>query len=108
MGRAGGVVLKRYNLRKLTNLLKDLFRASKARRAFRKAYHLELAGVPTARPLATADRRLGGLLLRSYLLMEEIPDAQHLGQWRGDPYVAARTAAALLPKLHHEGFRHRD
>jgi len=108
VGRAGGVVLKRYNLRKLTNLLKDLFRASKARRAFRKAYHLELAGVPTARPLATADRRLGGLLLRSYLLMEEIPDAQHLGQWRGDPYVAARTAAALLAKLHHEGFRHRD
>jgi tRNA A-37 threonylcarbamoyl transferase component Bud32 len=109
VGRIEGLVLKRYNLRKALNVLKDCFRRSKARRAFKKAYHLELAGVPTARPVATADRRwLGWLLLRSYLLMEEIPGAQHLGQWRGDLRHAAHSAAVLLAKLHGEGFQHRD
>jgi len=108
VGKADGLVLKRYNLRKLVNLLKDLCRPSKARRAYQKAYHLELAGVPTARPLATADRRVLGLLLRSYLLMEEIAGAQHLGQRRGDARHAARAAATLVAKLHNEGFQHRD
>ncbi|MDW8308003.1 MAG: lipopolysaccharide kinase InaA family protein [Verrucomicrobiales bacterium] len=110
VGLADGLVLKRYNLRwnKPENLLKDCFRRSKARRAFRKAYHLELAGVPTARPIATADVRRCGLLLRSYLVMEAIPDAADLGRWRGEPRVALRAAAELIARLHDEGFAHRD
>jgi hypothetical protein len=109
VGRAPGRVLKRFNLRKWENLLKDFFRASKARRAYLKAYHLELAGVPTARPVAVAERRLGGLLLlRSYFLMEAIPDAQHLGQWTSNPRQATQALAALVARLHREGFSHRD
>ncbi len=108
LGRAHGLVLKRNNLRKWFNLLKDLFRPSKARRAYRQSYHLELAGVPTARPIATADRRVLGLLLKSYLLMEEIPGARHLGQWQGDSRLGARALAELLARLHNEGFSHRD
>lgn len=108
VGRADGLVLKRYNLRKPGNLLKDLFRPSKARRAYRKAYHLELVGVATARPIAVADRRRLGFVARSYLLMEEIPDARHLGQSQGDGHCAARELGDLLAKLHNEGFSHRD
>lgn len=112
VGKADGLVLKRYNLRKLANLLKDLFRASKARRGFRKAYHLELTGVPTARAIATADRRFGGLLTRSYLLMEEIPDAIDLTKYlraggTPEPEIV-HAAARLLARLHDEGFSHRD
>ena len=40
--------------------------------------------------------------------MEEISGAQHLGQWRGDAHHAVRSLAALLAKLHNEGFSHRD
>lgn len=108
VGRSGGLVLKRFNLRKLGNLVKDFFRLSKARRAYQKAYHLEIAGVPTARAIATADRRIAGLLLRGYFLMEAIPDPRHLGQWTGDPRAAARQLAHVLAKLHNEGFSHRD
>ena len=108
VGRSGGLVLKRFNLRKLGNLVKDLFRLSKARRAYLKAYHLEITGVPTARAIATADRRVMGLLLRGYFLMEAIPDARHLGQWAGEPRAAARQLADVLAKLHNEGFSHRD
>lgn len=112
VGLADGLVLKRYNLRKPANLLKDLFRPSKARRAYRRAYHLELAGVPTARIVATADRRWLGWLLRSYVLMEAIPGAIDLGQRLAqggppDPGLI-RQAAELIGCLHREGLTHRD
>ena len=51
VGRADGVVLKRFNLRKVLSLAKDLARASRARRAYRQSYHLELLGIPTARSI---------------------------------------------------------
>jgi tRNA A-37 threonylcarbamoyl transferase component Bud32 len=112
VGKADGVVLKRFNFRKLENLAKDLFRPSRARRAFRAAYHLELIGIPTARSIATADRRFCGFLVRSYLLMEEIHGAIDLttffrGGGKAHPKLA-RAAAQLLAKLHNEGFSHRD
>jgi hypothetical protein len=49
------VVLKRFNFRRVLRPLKDLFRESRACAAFRKAYHLELCGIPTARVLAAAN-----------------------------------------------------
>jgi tRNA A-37 threonylcarbamoyl transferase component Bud32 len=108
VGAADGLVLKRYNLRKLLNLVKDLFRLSKAKRSFQKAYHLELTGIPTARSVAAADERHFGFLTRSYFVMEEIRGAVDLGKWHGDTALAAECVAALLAKLHDEGFRHRD
>jgi len=110
VGMAGGLVLKRYNfrVRKPENLFKDLFRQSKARRAFLKSYHLELVGIPSARPIATADVRRSRVLLRSYFLMEEIPGATDLGKWRGGGLFAAHAVAELLAGLHNEGFTHRD
>jgi tRNA A-37 threonylcarbamoyl transferase component Bud32 len=112
VGRADGLVLKRFNFRKLENLVKDLFRPSRARRAFRAAYHLELLGIPTARPIAAADRRIGGVLARSYFLMEEVPGATDLGKllrggWVPEPDTV-KQAALLIAKLHNEGFSHRD
>ena len=108
VGAAQGLVLKRYNFKKPHNLLKDLFRGSPARRGFRKAHHLELAGLATPRVLAAADPRVAGLPSRSYLLMEEIPAAVDAGQWAGAPRPAARALGELLARLHHEGFTHRD
>ena len=112
VGRKDGLVLKRYNLRKFESLAKDLFRSSRARRAYRNAYHLELLGIPTPRPLAAADRRCCGFLLRSYFLMEAIPGATHLGALlRLKPAPERdliRQAAGLIAKLHEEGFSHGD
>jgi tRNA A-37 threonylcarbamoyl transferase component Bud32 len=108
VGACDGFVLKRYNFRKWGNPAKDLFRSSRARRAFRKAYHLELAGIPTARPIASADRRVLGLPIRSYFVMEEIRGAVDPRGWKGDPRHAIQAAGALLARLHNEGFSHRD
>jgi tRNA A-37 threonylcarbamoyl transferase component Bud32 len=108
VGCAKGIVVKRFHLRKLSRLPVDLFRPSRARRAYRKAYHLELVGVPTARPIATADKRIARFLFRSYFVMEEIRGAVDLSQWRGEVPRAVHAAAGLLAKLHEEGFSHRD
>jgi tRNA A-37 threonylcarbamoyl transferase component Bud32 len=103
-----GLVLKRYNRRKWGNVFVDLLRGSRARRAFSKAYHLELCGIPTARPIATADERLWFLPVRSYLLMEEIKGALSLGACSGDKRTACSLLAELLGRMHREGFTHRD
>lgn len=108
VGAAHGLVLKRYNFRKALNPLKDLFRQSRARGSFLKAYHLELAGIPTARVIACAEERCAGLVRRGFFLMEEIPGAVELPKWRGDKRTAARSIADLVARLHHEGFSHRD
>ncbi len=111
VGAADGLVLKRFNFRKLLNLVKDLLRPSRAFRAFRKSYHLELAGVPTARVVAAAERRVLGVLLRSYLLMEEIPGGttlQKLLRSGTPPPSLVREVARLVARLHQEGFTHGD
>jgi tRNA A-37 threonylcarbamoyl transferase component Bud32 len=108
VGTAHGLVLKRYNLRHLVNLPKNLFRQSKARRAYRLAYHLELTGIPSAIPVAAAEYRLLRVLWRSYFLMQEIEGAVELPQWRGAPTQIARDVAELLGQMHNEGFSHRD
>jgi tRNA A-37 threonylcarbamoyl transferase component Bud32 len=112
VGKADGLVLKRFNFRKLENIVKDLFRPSRARRAFRAAYHLELLGIPTARPIAAADRRILGVLVRNYLLMEELVEAVDLGKHLAGGWVpddaTVQQAALLIARLHHEGFSHRD
>ena len=112
VGKADGLVLKRFNFRKMQNLVKDLFRSSRARRAFRKAYHLELTGIPTARPVALAEQRVWGFLFRSYLLMEEISNALDLTTYFRKGCAPdtglIRKAAHLIAKLHEEGFSHRD
>lgn len=108
VGAGDGLVLKRYNLRRWFNPLKNLFRASRARKNFQRAYHLELLGIATARPIATGDERRLGFPVRSFFLMEEIPDAVSLPFWTGDKRAAARAVAGLLAQVHHEGFSHRD
>ena len=112
VGAGGGFVLKRYNLRRLSRLVKDLFRSSPGHASFRKAYHLELLHIPTARPVAAAEKRVLFFLLKSYFLMEEIPGAVSLeARLRDGPHPEQRLIESighLLGRLHGEGFSHRD
>lgn len=112
VGKADGLVLKRFNFRKVESLIKDLFRPSRASRAFQSAYHLELLKIATARPIAAADRHRWGFLRRSYLLTEEIHGGIDLGAFlragREPEPTLIQQAARLIAKLHDEGFSHRD
>ena len=94
VGSADGVVMKQYSLRRPSRLIKDLFRRSRAVKAYLKAYHLELVGIPTARPFAAGRR-----WFRSWFVMEEI---QNVRQADSD------AARKLIARLHAAGFSHRD
>jgi tRNA A-37 threonylcarbamoyl transferase component Bud32 len=112
IGSHDGLVIKRFNLTKPVNLVKDLFRVSRAKRNFRLAYHLELLGIPTPRAVAFGERRKAGFLLRSYYAAEEISDAGNLSaivqsDRRPDRAVIGNLAR-LIAHLHNEGFSHRD
>lgn len=104
------LVVKRYNARKPSDALLDLFRPSKATFAFRKARLLEEAGLPVARALAAAYAPWRGPVRPSYLVMERVCDA---GTYRpffeaGGDEGHARTLGRMIGRLHACGLRHRD
>lgn len=108
VGCADGFVLKRFNFKKVSTVIFDVFRSSRARRGFRTARHLELLKIATPRPIAYADWRRFGFVMRGYFVMEEVAGAafpwQRIGE-RGDRIIKL---AELLAKVHDEGFSHRD
>ncbi len=108
VGRFSGYVIKRYNLRRPWKWVKANLRGSYARRAFLSAYHLELAGVPGARPVAFGDRRRFGMLVGSYLVTREIPGGVQLGRPADCPPAVLCEVGRLLGRLHKEGFRQLD
>lgn len=75
-----GLILKRFNRRRLWHALRDTFRKSDAARTWDRAWRLLAAGVRTAEPVAYADPRP---LLRtcSYFIMRAIPSAMSLTQY---------------------------
>lgn len=101
-------VIKRYNFKKPLNLVKDLFRSTKAKRAFQLGYHLELVGVATPRVIAMTEHRTFGLALRSYLVMEKIVEATDLSDNNCYSRDFIRCLAKLIGRMHAEGFVHRD
>src|SRR5262245_66396191 len=56
-GSSGSYVLRRLNYGRLRHRLRDIFRPSRARRAFMHGLMLEFGGVPTPRALAVAEWR---------------------------------------------------
>lgn len=116
VGRYMGFILKRTNPKKTLNWIKDLFRPSRARDAYLKAYQLELCGISTPKAVACADWRNFGFLQHSYLLTQEIAGASALDQFaRANPKLPLaarrdllRRLARLVAALHDAGFSHRD
>ena len=106
VGCADGFVLKRFNFKKVSTVIFDLFRASRGKRGFRTARHLDLLKIPTSRPIAYADRRRFGFVVRSYFIMEEISGAKYL--WEKSGYSRVSDLAELIARIHDEGFSHRD
>ena len=108
VGAASGFVLKRHNFKKPLNLVKDLFRPSRAMRALRLAHHLELVGIATASPVAAGELRRAGVVLRSYFLMHELKGAVPLEASTRSQGGLVAAVARLVGRLHDEGFTHRD
>lgn len=75
-------VVKRYNLKGLGHRLRRFWRPSRAWHSWRNAQRLCLWGVPTPRPVALLEQRLGWLRRRAYYVSE---------------WVAGEPLATVLP-----------
>jgi tRNA A-37 threonylcarbamoyl transferase component Bud32 len=114
----GPLIVKRYAVRGPKDWLKYTFRVSRAAAEWRAGRALAAAGVPTAVPLAKAERR-HFVLRDAALVVPEIPGALHLGEYVerhwGSGADAAPSRAALFDQLarivrrmHDAGFVHHD
>jgi tRNA A-37 threonylcarbamoyl transferase component Bud32 len=107
----GRWVVKRLVPTRRRRLVLDRLRPGKAIRALRLAFLLEISGVPTARVAASGRLVSGGLVRRSYVVSELVPEASHV-----DVALTATSDRANLfgrigeaiGRLHKEGLAHRD
>ena len=77
------LVVKRYNIKGWRHALSRALRATRAVCSWRNAHALSFDGVPTARPLAILESRLGPVRRQSYLVTEFVPGPTCLAYFSG-------------------------
>jgi len=115
------VILKRPLARNWRRRLSQMLPPSRSLRAWRVGHALLHRHLPTPRPLAVLERRVGPLVLDSLLITEAIPGAidleAHLRRLQGTCAASAwhrhklrlcGQLAGLLRQLDEHGFYHRD
>ena|SRR5437867_4758042 len=108
------VYIKRYRRKNLVQTVKDIFRPSRARRAFECAFALNGHGVATPPPIAVGEARIGRQLKESFLITKEVPysktffEYRALAKHKAEIRILMRALARTLAKLHDAGFSHSD
>jgi len=106
------LLLRRLNYGRIRHRVRDIFRPTRAERAFSHGIGLEEAGVATPRVLAAGAQRSLRWPVRAYLITEWVPDAitirDLLERERRLPRELVCRLADLIAHLHEHGFSHRD
>ncbi|MBI1852420.1 MAG: hypothetical protein HYR85_18930 [Planctomycetes bacterium] len=115
------VYLKVHRVPTLIEKLKSLVRASRAETEWRMMTIFRESGLPTARPLAVAERRAGAVLRDAYFVTEGIADATDLvpylnrafpvrlrGGVRGAKRALLARLARLVRSMHERGIYYSD
>ncbi len=66
------IVVKRYNIKNVRHAFKRSFRASRGWISWRNAHRLVSLGIPTPRPIALVEKRLGHLRSTAYYITEYV------------------------------------
>ena len=109
------LIIKRYNVRKVSERLRYLLLPSPAAREWTALQHLKKDEVAVPRPLAFGEERSGRILLRAGLIMEKVLNVRVISKWLrrrpiGDPerIEVLRKVGHQIARLHGAGCRHRD
>jgi len=121
------VYVKRTRRKRAVRWLTDLFRRSRALRAFRLGHQLLARHIHAALPLAALEKRRGRFLLDAILITEAVDSSLHLNKFlnrhlgdgpNGDPLAPRHRRrlakqvlwqlGRLIRRLHQAGFAHRD
>lgn len=112
-GREIEVVIKRPRRRYWYRYLNEVGRGARARRAWRKAWHLVVRDLPTAWPIAFFERRRLGYVVDTFLVSERVPGPT---LWKVDLEALTansremlfRRTGTILRQLEQYGFAHFD
>lgn len=108
----GRWVVKRMKPRHARHFVLDRVRRGKALTAMRMAFLMEMSDLATPRVAAAGKRVAAGVVARSYLISEFVPDALHvdvaLETLRDDRPAVLKATGALVGRLHAENLTHRD
>lgn len=109
------VFIKRYNNKGLRYTLKYMFSSAKPFRTWKAAWHLEMNGIPTPKPLAATASRTAGVLTSAYLIAESVPGiistvdfCKIMYESRNIQKIYAESIAAMMSKMHDSGVYHGD
>ncbi|HUR53915.1 MAG TPA: lipopolysaccharide kinase InaA family protein [Gemmataceae bacterium] len=100
-------ILKRFNVRRRHEPLKNLLRRSPALRSWITGHSLRDRWLPSPRPLAVFHRIRSGCPAEGYLLTEKVPDAIDLREEITRPGVLEKLARTVRA-MHDRGVSHRD
>ncbi|KPJ62784.1 MAG: hypothetical protein AMS15_02805 [Planctomycetes bacterium DG_23] len=123
-GEVKDIVIKRYNQKKWIDPFKDLFRHSRAFKAWKIANALFYSDFPVALPMGVFEERRLRWLRHSYLVMEKLK-AMKLSEFLQEEFGPVQASGAkpdevkkkriilsalarLIRHLHNQGFAHRD
>ncbi|MEA2102087.1 MAG: lipopolysaccharide kinase InaA family protein [Thermodesulfobacteriota bacterium] len=105
-----GIYIKRYNFKGAKDSIKNLFRKSRAKKAFEAAIMLDGMGIKTAPIVFACEKRVLGLLMDSFIVTEDL-QAQNLVQYHEDhPFndQEVKTLGTYIRRLHERGILHTD
>jgi tRNA A-37 threonylcarbamoyl transferase component Bud32 len=102
------VVVKQAPARGLVRALADAVRGSAGRRAWRGGHGLLARGVGAARPLAFLERRVLGLPVESWVLLEDLRPAEPADAATSDLDAVVEALGHLALALHRRGVDHGD
>ena len=104
------IYLKRYNFKGIKDAIKNIFRKSRAQRAFDAALMLECMGLDTPDVLFACEKRRLGVLLESYIATQGIPAidlVKHVQQKAYDDNDIIMLAR-YIRRIHEMGIMHTD
>lgn len=120
-GKSKTLIMKYYKSADFLSTLKELFRPSRAKRAWINAHNLLMRGIPTPLPLAFGEKEQWGLIQESFLITEKIPEAKasdiFLKELSGKPFAHKNLStknlflvklARMIQWMHQTGICHGD
>ena len=90
------LVIKRYNLKNFSHAFSRLWRPSRAWHSWRAGHMLDFLGIPTPKPVAVVEERIGPLRRRAFLITEYCQGPNLLQHLSPDEIPGAAEAEALL------------
>jgi tRNA A-37 threonylcarbamoyl transferase component Bud32 len=104
------LVVKRYNIKGMVHGLRRAFQKSRAWNSWENSYHMEFLGIPSLKPLAMIENRVGPLRGTAYFITEYIegPDALDYLRSNTQPNGEPEALADLLQDLSTSQISHGD